>query len=176
MLTEQLKHQALHHMVHRAEPPPDLRDRVKAFLFQDLGVAEHDDPYWPVESGRGFHWTFWFDAKGWAVPSPHGRTPYETVRGYHAIAVAVSRCGPYVTAQSYRVEPFKDGGTIVSKELLVSREAIELAHRVAQRFGLTYLDAAELYAWELDESVADAAGVDFEDEGWERPNAFMLLF
>lgn len=176
MLTEQLKRQALDHMVHRAEPPPDLRDRVQAFLLKDLGIAKHDDPYWPVEWGRGFHWTFWFDAKGGAVPSPHGRTPYETVRGHHAISVAVSRCGPYVTAQSYRVEPFEDGGTIVSKERPVSPKAVNLAHRVAQRFGLTYLDAAELYAWELDESVADAADVDCQDEGWDTPNAFILLF
>jgi hypothetical protein len=179
VLTEESKAQILHYILHPVDRPPGMREQVQAVLFQHFGVEAHDDPFGPVAPGRrGYHWNFCFDTQGRLVLSPPAQTPYETVRGYHVISIAVSRCGPYVTAESYAVIPSETfaSGIAFAQERPVSPMAVELAQEVGRRFGLTYLDAAELYAWELEDNVADEAGVDVWDDGWAAPNAFILLF
>jgi hypothetical protein len=173
MLTDELKQQILHYIVHPVDHPPSMRDRVNAFLLGKLGVTTYDQ-YWPIEWGGSFRWRFCFDELGKLVPPVGMQTPYETVRGHKMISVVVSRGGPFVTAESYIVRRHDDGGVAYAEERPISLKAIDLAREVAQRFGLTYLDAVELYDWKLDWDVADEAGIDLEVS--EQPNGFALLF
>jgi hypothetical protein len=175
VLTEDLKTQILQHIVHPVRPPSELRQHVQAFLYDELSIDSYEQ-ICPVEWGSSYRWDFCFDSQGKLVPYVRSNVPYKSVQGFSKVSTLISRRGPFVTAESYAVGPYEDGGTIFKQEFPVSAKAAALAQQVAQRFGLTYVDAAELHAWELDESAADAAGVDFEDEGWETPNAFILLF
>jgi hypothetical protein len=176
MLSEELKQQILHSITHPVDRPPGMREQVQAFLCERLGIASYDQPL-PVERERGYCWRFCFDAGGKLAPYPMYKTPYEAKRGLSMFRITVSRCGPYVTAESF-VTATDDGGatSYFAEERPVSPKAVELAQQAGQRFGLTYLDAAELYAWELEDDVAYEADVDVWEDGWEVPNAFILLF
>jgi hypothetical protein len=172
MLTDELKRQILQHIIHPVDQPPGMRDRVNAFLLSKFGVASHDQ-LWPVEWGGAYRWLFHLDDQGKLIPPELSHTPYETARGCSAVSVVVSRRGPFVTAESYVVRRHDDGGIVDVHERPVSYKAIELAREVAQHFGLTYVDAVELYDWELDYDVADEAGIDLEAS---EPSGFTLLF
>lgn len=174
MLTDELKQQILHYILHPVEQPHGMREQVQDFLYDRLGIISYDH-YWPVEKRLSYEWVFCFDSNGQLAPYP---TRHEDTPGLTMLCIAVSRRGPYVTAISYVMirDQYTDKSGVFEPEHHASPKAVELAQQVAQRFGLTYLDADDLYAWELDESVADAADVDFAEDGWEAPNAFILLF
>lgn len=177
MLTEELKAQILHYILHPVDRTPGLRTEVQGFLYERLCIDSYDH-YWPVEWGRSYRWVFCFDSNGQLAPWPRYKTPYEIARGYTAFRIAVSRRGPYITAESYVTtrDRYEDRTGRFEEERPASPKAVELTQQVARQFGLTYLDAEDLCGWELDESVADAADVDCQDEGWDTPNAFILLF
>ena len=177
MLTEELKQEILHHILHPAERPHGMREQVQIFLYERLGISSYDH-FLPVEWRRGYRWVFCFDSKGQLAPYPMNKTPYEAKRELTMLRIAVSRQGPYVSAESCFVTkaPVADRASRFEVERPTSPKAVDLAQQVARQFGLTCLDAEHLYAWELDESVAEAADVDYEDLGWDTPNAFILLF
>lgn len=177
MLSEELKQEILHYILHPAEQPHGMREQVQVFLYDRLGISSYDH-FWPVEWGRSYRWVFCFNSNGQLAPYPLNKTPYEAKRGLTMLRIAVSRRGPYVSAKSYVMTRARDADRTsrFEEEHPASPKAVELAQQVARQFGLTYIDAEDLYAWELDESVADAADVDCQDEGWDTPNAFILLF
>lgn len=174
MITEDLKSTILHHIAQPIRSPSQLRQHVQAFLYDELEIDSYEQIY-PVD-GSSYRWDFCFDSQDKLVPYVQSNVPFASVNGFSKASILVSRRGPFVTSESFLVRPYEGGGVMFKLALPASARAATLAQRVAQRFGLTYLDAADLYSWELDASVADAAGVDFEDEGWETPNAFILLF
>jgi len=175
MLTDDLRREVLHAILHPVVHPPEMREQVQAFLYDRLGIASYEQIY-PVAWGSSYRWYFCFDPQGNLVPFVRSHVPYRAVRGFSLVTTLVSHRGPFVTAESAPAIPYEDGGISFKQELPASAKAAALAQAVAKQFGLTYLDAAELYAWELDESVADDAGVDFGEVGWAVPNAFILLF
>ena len=175
MLSDDLRREILHAIL-RPEPClPGLREQVQAFLYDLLGIDSYEQIY-PVVWGASYRWHFCFDPQGKVAPFVRSHVPFRAAQGFSMVTALASRRGPFVTAESAPVIPYEDGGTCFKQELPASDKAAALAQAVATRFGLTYLDAAELYAWELDESVAADAGVDFGEVGWAVPNAFILLF
>ena len=182
MLSDDLRREILHAIL-RPEPClPGLREQVQTFLYELLGIDSYDrfglgspEPHDSVVWGSSYRWDFCFDARGKLVPFFRSDVPYGAVQGFTKVTTSVSGRGPYVSAESATVSVW-DRWTGFKQELPASAKAAALAQAVAKRFGLTYLDAAELYGWELDESIADAVGADVQDAGWEVPNAFILLF
>lgn len=161
LLNEQLKQQLLECIKRPVAPPADLRGRVTAFLLAKQGVSAYDR-IWPIEWGRAFWWHFYFDERDRLVPPAPPRTPFDAARAKSSITVVISRCGPYVTAESARAAKNDDGNLTYTSEQPVATKADQLAREVGARFGLTYLDAAEMYAWELDRAIVDDAGIDLE--------------
>lgn len=174
MIAEDLKATILQHIAHPIRSPLELRQTVQAFLYDELRIDSYEQIL-PVD-GSSYRWDFCFDSQDRLVPYVQSNVPFGSVIGFSKASILVSRRGPFVTSERFLVRPYQDEGIVFRLELPCSTRAAALAQRVAQRFKLTYLDAADLYSWELDASVADAAGVDFEDEGWDTPNAFILLF
>lgn len=172
MLNYQLKQQLLERIGHPVDQPPGTRTNVEAFLLKVIGLPLLSQGT-PVKCGRAYRWDFCFDDQGNSVPPDPFHTLFEHARVRTMVSISVSRCGPYVTAESYVAEKHSDGRVDWVEERPISPRAIQLARSVAERFDLTYLDAEELYAWELDSSVADEAGIDLEAS---EPSGFTLLF
>jgi hypothetical protein len=172
MVDTSLKQKLLHHIRHPVDLPPRIVAGIQSFLLATVGLPSLAQGA-PVEWGRAYRWKFCFDEKGNPVRPDPLQTPFEKARARTKMSISVSRCGPYVTAESYGAEKHSDGRVDWVEERPISPRSTQLARSVAERFDLTYLDAEELYAWELDSSVADEAGIDLEAS---EPSGFTLLF
>jgi hypothetical protein len=172
VLSDHLKQKLLDCIRRPTGVPPRVPTEIQSFLLKTIGLGSLDQGT-PVEWGRAYRWDFCFDDQGNSVPPDPFQTLFEHARVRTKMSISVSRCGPYVTAESYGAEKHSDGRVDWVEERPISPRSIQLARSVAERFDLTYLDAEELYAWELDSSVADEAGIDLEAS---EPSGFTLLF
>jgi hypothetical protein len=158
----------------RGCPPPGLIEAVDKFVRHELKISRFQRR---MQWDRAEMWECPLDAKGNNIEPDPPRTPMAECRARRMIKLLVSLQGPFVTAETSTLKPrndLSDRDCAMARDEAATADAVGMAQRIAERFGLHYLDAAELRAWKIDETT-------LEDHAWshledDEPDGFNLLF
>lgn len=153
----------------------DRTNAIRQFMREALGLTI------PMLDWSGDlpcdRWEFCFDSENRNIESDPPNAPYIERKATWRCVFAVSLRGPFITCWTSSVVAGNSGPTkdyTLRSDAPPRTLALEWTMKIANQFGLAYLDALELIEWPVENSEAP-------DDLWsyinyDDPNAFNILF
>jgi hypothetical protein len=166
-----LLHPIIEELVTRVAPAIDQAIRVRFPLSHGPHRDALGDPRFYGGGSSGSHWLIVFNRQGEHVILPALKPEGEgNTSGYREWEIALSCRGPILTA-SEQIQ----GGTAWEFAAEMDPTLASWARALAQQFGLHYVDAAELLAWQVDPATMTEE-MQMRMDYTDNPSAFQLLF